>query len=148
MISKDQFGELHQQLMATPGEEGGFSVHAATGEVPNEGYMVSYPGETMHTPASATRPSHLAGYVNRNRESLSQPDVYFGGWKPKSDEFTTLDRSQKITADPAVAAEHGQAVAEADALTSALDIGISRNQFSVYSHSRGRSIDTGVTRED
>ena len=147
MISKDQFKGLHSDLMATPGEEGGFSVHAMTGEVPTEGHMVSLPGEHLTTPASATRPSHLAGYVNQNRESLSKPDVFFGGWKPKSGAFTTLDRSQQIKPNPSVTAEYGPAVADADALTTALDLGISRNQFSVWSHSRGRSIPTGVRDE-
>jgi hypothetical protein len=88
----------------------------------------------------------LPAYVNRNRESLSQPDVYLGGWKPSNDEFTTIDRSQRFAPDPKVAAEYGADVAEGDALTSALDMGISRNQFSVYNFKRGRSIDTGVGR--
>jgi hypothetical protein len=144
MISKDQFHGLHRELMASPGVEGGFSIHAMTGAIPSEGSMVSYEGESKTTPASATRPSHLARYVRENRKMLSRPDVYFGGWKPESDAFTTLDRSQQILPSPAVAAEYGEDVAEADSLTTALDLGVSRNQFSVHNFRRGRSISTGA----
>ena len=134
-------------MMARPGEEGGFSVHAVTGEEPSSGTMVSLPDtEHMTTPASATRPSALPHYVNKNRESLSQPDVYLGGWKPDTDAFTTIDRSQRFASNPKVAAEYGEDVAEADSLTSALDVGLARDQFSVYNLKRNRSIPTGTDR--
>lgn len=146
-LSKKQFKDLHSQMMATPGEEGGFTVHAQTGEVPTTGTMVSYPDtETLTSPASASRPSDIPHYVNQNRESLSQSDTYLGGWKPKSDEFTTLDRSQRFEGKPAIAKRYGQNVADADATGSALDMGISRNQFAVFDLKRGRSIDTGIDR--
>ena len=146
-LSKDQFHHYYSQMMARPGEEGGFSVHAVTGEEPSTGTMVSLPDtEHMTTPAAATRPSALPHYVNKNRESLSQPDVYLGGWKPETDEFTTIDRSQRFDSNPKVAAEYGTDVAEADALTSALDMGFARDQYSVYNLKRNRSIPTGTDR--
>lgn len=146
-LSKGQFHQYHAQMMAKPGVEGGFTVHAVTGEEPSTGSMVSLPDtEHLTAPASATKPSALPAYVNKNRESLSQPDVYLGGWKPKDDSFTTIDRSQRFAPDPKVAAEYGPDVAEGDALTSALDMGLARNQFSVYNFKRGRSIPTGVDR--
>jgi len=146
-LSKAQFHKYHAQMMATPGEEGGFTVHAVTGEEPSTGTMVSLPDtEHLTAPASATKPSALPHYVNKNRESLSRPDVYLGGWKPESDEFTTIDRSQRFGSDPKVAAEYGPDVAEADALTSALDMGLARNQFSAYNFKRQRSIPTGGDR--
>lgn len=146
-LSKSQFSRYHAQMVATPGVEGGFTVHAATGVEPSTGTMVSLPDtEHLTAPASNTRPSALAGYVNRNRASLSQPDIYLGGWKPKTDEFTTIDRSQRFEPKASVTAQHGHDVAEADSLTSALDMGLARNQFSVYNFKRKRSIDTGVDR--
>lgn len=147
VLSKDQFKGLHGRMMASPGVEGGFTAHAVTGDEPTTGVMVSLPGtEHMTTPASATKPSAIPGYVNRNRESLSRPDVYLGGWKPESDEFTTLDRSQRFAGKPEVAAKYGQDVADIDAVTSALDMGISRDQFAVFDLKRGRSISTGIDR--
>ena len=148
MISKDQFHGLHKELMAEPGVEGGFTIHAQTGERPTEGHMVSYQGtERLTSPAEATRPRDLANYVRTQREALGRPDVYFGGWKPESGEFTTLDRSQVIKPDPKTAAQHGAMVADADARTSALDLAIARDQFATFDLKRGRSDRSGVTRE-
>ena len=147
-LNKEQFKDLHKQMMATPGEEGGFSVHAVTGDQPAEGYMVSLPDTEEPTfPASATKASQLARYVNRNRESLSQPDVFFGGWKPETDAYTTLDRSQQIRANPATVRDYGSGVADIDAATTALDLGIARKQDSIYSVKRGRSTYTNVVRK-
>lgn len=146
-LSGGQFKTLHKEMMASPGVEGGFTVHAVTGERPTEGHMVAYEDtERMTSPASATKASSLAGYTRQHRESLSQPNTYLGGWKPSSDQFTTLDRSQIIKPSHKTSAAYGPGVADADARTSALDIGISRNQFSTYDLKSGRSHSTGVDR--
>jgi hypothetical protein len=146
-LSMGQFKGLHNDMMASPGVEGGFTVHAVTGERPTEGHMVAYPDtERLTSPASASKPSHIANFARQNREALSRPDTYMGGWKPDSDQFTTLDRSQIIKPSHKTAADYGPGVADAEARTSALDLGIARNQFSTYDLKSGRSHSTGVDR--
>jgi len=146
-LSKGQFGNLYGQMMAAPGVEGGFTVHAVTGEQPSSGIMVSLPNtETYTAPASATKPSSLPRYVRQHRESLSKPDVYLGGWKPKTDEYTTIDRSQRFAANPAIAQEYGQGVAEHDALERGLTMGYSRHQDAVFNLKTKRTTPTGYER--
>ena len=146
-LSGSQFKGLHKEMMATPGVEGGFTIHAVTGERPTEGHMVSYPGtERLTSPAEATKPRDIANFTRQHRGELARPDVYLGGWKPESDEFTTVDRSQIIKPSHKVASDYGNEVANAEARTSALDLGIARGQFSTFDLKTGRSHSTGFDR--
>ena len=143
-LSKDQFKSYHSQMMAQPGEEGGFSVHAVTGEEPTEGSMVSWPGELRTKPAAASQPSSLPHFVRQHKADFQRPDVYLGGWKPETDAFTTVDKAQNVTPDRDVTEKYGRDVAEVDALEKALTLGIAHDQDAVYNLKRGRSIDTGL----
>ena len=85
-LSRGQFWELHQRLDVDSPDEGGFTRHMTTGDEPSSGVAVSDLGPEEHYGPNAAQPyeaRHLPGFVKRNLASLSEPEVYFGGWKPK-----------------------------------------------------------------
>lgn len=123
-LSDKQFKDLHLKLT----QYGGFSANANTGQPPKSGYMVSYPGTEQQIPTRDVSPTHLKDYLGKHGNLLKEPDRYFGGWKDDDEGEVSLDVSQNITPDTAVAREYGDAVADTDARTSAEDLAVARNQ--------------------
>ena len=95
-ISKDQFGALHGKLFPPGDEPGGFSVSTQTGHVPRSGYMVSQAGTERNIPSPVMHPHEIENYVSSQREALSQPGRYLGGWNNKAGSRVSLDVSENI----------------------------------------------------
>jgi hypothetical protein len=148
-----QFDQVYPALNTKSSKEGGFSINAKDGSVPTDGVMVSRSGaaggeEKTLPVAGLTKAkfrNEMADYTQRNADTLSQRDTYVGGWKPKGppkDAEVYIDQSRRVAPKASVAAEYGQKVADADAMTSAMDLGIAHNQLAVFDVKKGRSVNT------
>lgn len=91
-LSRSQFKELHGKL--TDPDDGGFSIHATTGAVPDKGFMVSEHGSEELIPNDSYKASRLVRFVRRNREALQDSNLFFGGWKEPAS--VSLDRSRQF----------------------------------------------------
>lgn len=92
--------------------DGGFTVHPVTHESPTTGYMVSpYPDRSESMPIGEVTAAALARFVVKNRDVLSQPGHYFGGWHDPKTGQVWLDisiRAETPEAATALAHEHAQ----------------------------------------
>lgn len=93
-LSRGQFKGLYEETV-DPSKSGGFSIQPTTGETPEKGFMVSEHGSEEAIPLEEFRPSHLPGYVRRNREAFQETTRYLGGWREPSS--VALDRSRQFS---------------------------------------------------
>jgi len=86
-------------------DEGGFSIHDPTGEWPESGVMVSRVGSERSVSGVAS-PEQIGHYRQDYAGTLSEPGVYFGGWKSGEGEGvrTDLDHSDNLPAGQSGAA--------------------------------------------
>lgn len=103
-LNPDQFQALHRSL--NDPDEGGFTIHAQTGNRPSSGWMVADPTGEARMPAGTATPAVMENYVSKNAARLRAPDKHFGGWRESGEDF--LDRS---TLHPETEAGHGSAFA-------------------------------------
>lgn len=132
-------------------KDGGFSVNSA-GKSPTDGYMVSLPGTEKQIRSQNVTPGHIDSFLERHGAELGKGgDRYAGGWNNKKTDLdaglrtrdaseTSLDVSQNIRPKADVAAKHGSAVAQADALTSTQDLMVARNQEAAYDVKSGDDV--------
>ena len=73
-------------------------------------------------------------------------DDFVGGWNPGGDSDVFLDVSRRTMPSGSVRREYGRPVAQADAMTSALDLGIANDQLAVYDVERDNVVRTGINR--
>ena len=133
-LSTPQFKAMHASLKKT----GGFSVDAQTGASPKDGFMVSVPGHEMQVRSANIAPAHIKEFVDKHAVELSKDRRFVGGWDGGDE--TSLDVSQNIRPDKAVARKYGSDVADADARTTALDLSISRNQEAAWDVKKGTEL--------
>lgn len=138
-LSDDQFKELHKQLKS---KSGGFSVNVATGESPQEGYMVSLPGSESSVRSLHVSPAHIKEYVDRHGAALAQDERYLGGWNNKNarPRMSYFDVSRNVAPTPANVAAYGKDTAMADARTSAMDLSVAYGQEAIYDLQKGESV--------
>lgn len=134
-LSDDQFKGMHEDLKAS----GGFSAHAHTGAAPTAGFMVSIPGHEQNVRANKLSGERIKSFTKAQSSALAPHDRFIGGWQgtPKT---VSLDVSRNVSPDPNVAAKHGDAVALADARTSAEDLAVAYNQKATYDLQTGNDI--------
>jgi len=77
--------------------DGGFTVHAVTGDQPTKGYALSiYKGRETILPVAGLKLAHLARFAKDNHDLLKQPDHYFGAWHNPDDGKVYLDVSKVV----------------------------------------------------
>lgn len=133
-LSDGQFKGLFDDLNMGSPDGGGFSVNAFTGESPSTGVMVSHNTGEEQVPASEASPERLQQHHSEamSNRMYTGNYKYFGGWNPGGGEDVSLDRSMQVGQNAQVRREYGEPVAKADAMTSALDIGIAQKQMAVF----------------
>lgn len=141
-----QFRQLKNDLNLSGQGEGGFTVDAKTGVKPSSGIMVSAPTGEQQVPKNELTTDRLAAYAGNM--DTSTPYHHFGGWNPGGGADVSLDSSRRIMPSPSVKKEYGENVARADAMTSALDIGIANQQEAVFRLDDFATVRTGIQRDD
>lgn len=147
-LADGQFSKLYNQLDvgAPKGEGGGFTVDAKTLIPTTTGTMVSAPTGERQVPQSEASPAAVRDY--HSSTSFDAPYTHFGGWNPGGSADISLDKSRRIMPKAGTAREYGDAVAKADAMTSALDLGIMNQQEAVFRLDDFNEVQTGIKRED
>jgi hypothetical protein len=147
-LSNGQFSGLVSQLnMGAPkGKGGGFTVDAKTLKPVETGTMVSAPTDERQVPQSQVSSGALRDY--HSSTDFSAPYNNFGGWNPGGREDVSLDKSRRVMPDQGVQQQYGEKVAQADAMTSALDLGIMNQQEAVFRLDDFTEAPTGIKRED
>jgi hypothetical protein len=105
--------------------DGGFTVHAVTGQQPTTGYALSiYKGREMTKPAGDLKLVDLLRFARANQDLLRQPDNYFGVWHDPKSNMVYMDISIVV-----------KSAAEAERL------GRQNQQFAYFDLEEGQSID-------
>lgn len=143
-LSVGQFQGIFDDLKvgAPKGKGGGFTVDSETLDPVTSGTMVSAPTGEKQVPQSQASTDELHDY--HGSTDFSAPYNYFGGWNPGGKKDISLDKSRRIMPQNSVTSEYGHDVAHADAMTSALDLGIMNQQEAVFRLDDGTEADTGV----
>lgn len=143
-ISDKQFKTLHKGLNMG-GKMGGFTVNAQTGKAAISGVVVANAKGERQVPASVVSAGSIKDYHADNRETFhADPKKHLGGWNPGGGKDVSLDTPRVLTGDKKVAAKYGDNVAKADAMTSALDIGIQQKQDAVFRLDDNQTVKTGI----
>jgi len=78
-------------------KQGGASVHAATGEIPADGFMVStYPKRSVVVDGPV-KEADVASFLAKNKDVLKRPDNFLGTWYEEATGKTHLDISKRFT---------------------------------------------------
>ena len=142
-----QFETLYQALNVGGSGGGGFSVNANTGATPKgEGVMVSKDKSEEQIPQSEVTPGRIQKYAGSKDFSGSYD--HLGGWNPGGGADVSLDMTRRVMPGQDVKRTYGNGVARANAMTSALDIGIMEKQEAVFRLSDMSTHRTGIKTED
>src|SRR3974390_865780 len=91
-----------QEVVNKLRDQGGYSVHLGTGEVPQEGLMVGKyantdPRNTVLEPGST--PSDLEAVARKNAKLYERPDIYFSSWRDPETGKMYFEPSQRFGQD-------------------------------------------------
>ena len=143
-ISDSQFKGMAKDLNMG-GDMGGFTVNAQTGKAAISGVVVADAKGERQVPAGNVSAGAIKGYHADKRETFhADPSKHLGGWNPGGGKDVSLDTPRVLTGDKKVAAKYGDNVAKADAMTSALDIGIQQKQDAVFRLDDYQTVNTGI----
>lgn len=142
-LSDKQFSALTAKLALGSPDGGGFSANPKTGRAPRSGVMVSEDGTEQQVPARNVNAQSISEYARSNRGKLAKEGRYLGGWNPGGGADVSLDVSRRVAPSRSTSRAHGSDVARADAVTSALDLGIANRQEAVYDVKRDKVVATG-----
>jgi 8-oxo-dGTP pyrophosphatase MutT (NUDIX family) len=113
--------------------QGGFSVHASSGESPGSGYSVGGNVPDLQIPDTASSEEagqRIAAYSAQNADLLSQDNYVLGGWHNEDTGQIVIEPSQVVS-------DREDAIA----------LGEAQNQVSIYDNATGETIETGGTGE-
>ena len=94
-------GKAASKLMDQIKGSGGFSYQVVTRTAPKGGYMVSPYKDREHVlNAKVASMRDLIRYTSRNKDLLSRPDHYFGGWMDKDSLYldSSVRHAERATA--------------------------------------------------
>ena len=120
-----------QGLISALKEQGGFTSHPVTGEVPKTGFQVGLKGFTEIHPDSISddeAATALVRYIDSHRDQWSNPANHVGGWHDTKHGEYVFDVSRNV-------ADRNEAVR----------LGVSNDQQSIWDNARGEEVPTGGT---
>jgi len=112
---------------ANEGSEG-FTEHMLTGEVPQKGFQCAVPGHDLVKPVDELTSSDVDKWMAQNKEVLSKPNVYMGGWVQHKDGVAEL------------VIEPSENIPKRE---DAFKAGVARNQIEIYDNTTKKCISTG-----